>query len=246
MSKAPEDLAGTPYEGGVPNDETFGLDEQDLRDKYSYSGRVMEKLEALGFTTTVKPKVSAQMASILDDLEEGQYFNGRLPQSLSRLSLEDLSDLHVLFTNWMHYITVTLNEVIVARSEVDAKKSAIWSMVRMKHLKDAKKHIGMNLTDQRQSDLARYDLRFVDANQEYVELTALRNCLESLQKLAEANTNVVSREVTRREIALNAETRGRNIEGREIGRFNQRGGRSMSEAGKKTRGVKRTTARPGR
>lgn len=231
-------LAGTPYEGGVPDDESFGLDEEDIREKYSYANSVTAKLNKLGFHMQPQPSVDSDMARVIGTLSEGEYFDGRLPMSLKNLSLEEISDLHVLMSNWIHYVTSALNEVIVARSEATQKKEAIWSMVRMKHLKDAKKHLGVNLTDQRQSDLARYDLRFVEENQRYAELTALRDCIEALLKVSEQNASVVSREITRREVSANAEARSRGF-GEGSGRP-PRGGRTMHEAGeaKPRRGIR--------
>lgn len=201
-----------PYEGGVPDDETWGMDEDELRETYSYSDRVMLKLQSLGLNSTNRPVVSDEMARVIGTLKQGEYFDGRLPNSLRGLSFDDLSDLHVLMVNWMHYLTNIMNEVIVERSQAKAQKESIFSVIRMKNAKNAKRFAKLSLSDQRLSDLARYDRRWVHDHQKYLELNALHECIEALIKVAEQNTQVISREVTRREAAINAEGRGRNIE----------------------------------
>jgi hypothetical protein len=80
----------------------------------------------------------------------------------------------------------------------------------MKHLKAAKR-LKVNLTDQRLSDLARYDERFVSVNRDYLELNCLYDCIESLRKIAEKDMEVISREITVRDVQINAEARGRGI-----------------------------------
>ena len=193
------------------DDGQYGLDEFDLEKAYTFHGDIALKLKQTGLANAQRPFVTTEVAHLLH-IKEGEYFDGQLPSSLKNLSMEGLSDLHILMASWIHYLTVLLNDVLLERSEATSKKEAIWSFVRIFHKKYAKKYQGLNLTDQQASDLARYDARFVNANNVYVKLTAHRDCLTALLKVAEQNCAVVSREVTRRETSLNTATRSSNIE----------------------------------
>lgn len=195
------------------DDETFGLSQEEAESTYSYADAVVQRLQGMGLDTrNDRPRLEDDHDGIFHELKSGDYFDGRLPTVLKRLSLEQVSSLYSLFSAWYAYVISILNEVQTSRSEAMQQKDLMWSMVRMKHLKGAKK-IGVNLSDQRLSDLARYDERFVTANREYVEFTALRDCIESLRKIAEKDMEVVSREVTVRDVQINAEARGRSIGG---------------------------------
>ncbi len=192
-------------------DHEFQLDEFELEEQYSHAQVVEKHLQAMGLTSVQRPSATKDMARLLH-VDEGTYFDGRLPPSLKNLTMEDLSDLHVLHASWIHYLTVLLNKVSLERSEVTPRKEAVWGMTRMFHKKTSKNLAGVNLTDQQCSDLARYDRRFVNVNSRYQQLTAHRDCLEALLKVAEQNCAVVSREVTRREATLYASRRSQNIE----------------------------------
>jgi ribosomal protein L30/L7E len=244
MSKDKE-LDGTLYEGGVPDDETFGLDEPDIRESYAYSSKVKAQLDALGLRSTYKPVITKDLAKIIGTLKEGEYFDGRMPVSLRRLNIDDLSDLHVLMTSWNHYLIAIFNDVRVDRSEASQIKEAVFSQVRMQHSKDYKRNVGRPLTDQKLSDLARYDRRFVKDNATYQELNVLSDCLDRLIKSAEANIMTVSREVARREILMKSDHRGNNVDSAAYGnnRF-ARGRVPDNEAPKEEKGRKLTRKRP--
>ena len=72
----------------------------------------------------------------------------------------------------------------------------------------------MKYTDQKLSDFARQDKRFVEADAEYERLNVIYNTLESLVEVTKKEMDAISREVTIRQAKAEAEARGRGIANR--------------------------------
>lgn len=161
---------------------------------YTFAGKVMDRLRALGVERTDRPQISADHAGVIPGLRSGDYFDGRLPTVIRRLTLDQLSALYSLFSNWFAYIQYQCNAVAAERSEALRQKEFLWSMVRQQKRVDPE--TGKKRTDQTMSDLARADSRFVTACARYEELNMLWQCLQGLVTVAEQDMKVISREVT--------------------------------------------------
>lgn len=171
---------------------------------------MFSQLEELGISNADRPVLHEDHAPCFDNLGTGDHFDGTLPPRLGRLSLEQISSLQSLYSAWLHYLSRVLSKVSVELSETRREKEAMWSKTRTAHFK-ALKRTGLPATDQRCSDLTRYDVRFVEPDARYAELLALKDCIERLFSLADSDRQIISREVTIRELRLESEARGRMV-----------------------------------
>jgi len=203
MSREPIDL------GHEEDDDGFGTDEVTGLTSYTFSDRVKSKMQELGLTGYAeRPILSKEHNGIFPDLEAGDYFNGRLPVVVRRLSLDQISALLTLVTRWFAYLTFQKNLIAAERSEASKQKEFVWSHVRKqyKYYRDEKNKISKR-TDQQMSDEARCDFRFIKANSRYTELNTLYDAMLDTMEVAKRDMEMVSREVTIVQTKLEAEAR---------------------------------------
>lgn len=198
--------------------EEFALNEEDMKEQYTYAPRAIEQMHKLRLTGRLMPKYSEIHESIFEDIESGQYFDGRLPIVLKKLSMDQLSALLSLFSNWYGYLIQQLGIVAAERSEAKRQKETAWSMVRMSHHKMAKRH-KVTLSDQKASDLTRYDSRYVSYCARFEELDVLYKMLQGVLRTAGSDQEVISREITIRDIQIESEARARGINSGAPSRF---------------------------
>lgn len=170
----------------------------------------MEQLQALGISEANRPVLHEDHAPCFQGLRAGDYFDGTLPPTLGRLTLEQISSLQSLYSSWLHYLGRVLNKVSIELAATRREKEAMWSKTRTAHFKSLKRS-GLSATDQRCSDLTRYDRRFVEPDSRYTELLALKECVERLYELADSDRQTVSRQVTILQMKMESEARGRNV-----------------------------------
>ena len=212
MSKGPTDPG--------PNAEEFddfSTDEVTGLNQYTFSDRVKQKMHDLGLTGYAeRPKLVEDHSGIFPNLEAGDYFNGRLPVVIRRLSLDQVSALYSLFTSWFSYITFQKNIIMAERSEALKQKEFIWSHVRKqyKYYWDEVDEKTRKRTDQQMSDEARCDYRFVKANSRYTELDTLYSSLLDTLEVTKKDMEMVSREVTIVQTKLEFEAQGNSMRGR--------------------------------
>lgn len=172
--------------------QDFDCSEEEGMKTYSFSDRVKERLEDLGVARYQRPLISNEHLNIIPGLKPGEAFDGRLPTVVRKLTLDQLSALYTLYTNWFGYLQYQTNLIAAERSEAKRKKEFLWSHIRKKYkTKDGKK-----LSDQACSDEARSDFRFVRADAAYEELNVLYNCMLAMCDVASADMKMLSREVT--------------------------------------------------
>jgi len=179
--------------GGFTN-EDFITDEVTGINCYTFSDRVKTRLQEIGVgDQSERPRLAEDHKGIFPGLEPGDYFNGRLPVVIRRLSLDQLSALYSLFSRWYGYLVFQTNLIAAERSEASKQKEFLWSHIRKQYriAADGKKN-----SDQIMSDLARGDYRFVRANAQYEELNVLYNCMQATLEVTEQDMKVISREVT--------------------------------------------------
>lgn len=212
MSRAPTDPG--------PNDEEFddfSTDEVTGLNQYTFSDRIKERLHELGLTGYAeRPRLTEDHSGIFPALGAGDYFNGRLPVVIRRLSLDQISALYSMFTSWFAYITFQKNMIAAERSEALRQKEFIWSHVRKqyKYYWDEIDDKNRKRTDQQMSDEARCDYRFIKANSRYTELNTLYECMMDTMDVTKKDMEMVSREVTIVQTKLEFEAQGTNMHGR--------------------------------
>jgi len=177
----------------------FEADEEEADSYYSFADRVLDRLTDRGVVVRQRPKIMKDHESIFDGLEAGEFFDGRLPAVISKLDLNKLSALYSLFSNWYAYIQYQTHIIAAERSEAKHKKEFTWSMVRTMYRIDPETE--KKRTDQIISDMARNDIRFIQANARYEELNALYACMTAMVEVAKADMAVISREVTIQQMA---------------------------------------------
>jgi hypothetical protein len=192
--------------------DQFALNEEQVKEKYAYHKDVVKKIRQLGLGTRPIPKFAEVHETIYHGVRAGDYFDGRLPIVLKQLSMDQLSALLSLFANWYGYLSQELGMVAAERSEAKRQKEAAWSMVRMSHHKAAKR-LGLSFTDQKLSDMVRFDSRFVDYSSRFEELDVLYHMLQGILDVADSDKKVISREITIREAQMETEARGRGLGG---------------------------------
>lgn len=202
MPKASSGPGASVGSHGFETDEVTGLD------KYTYADRVKERLDDLGVSDTQKPQLSEEHQALFPNIKPGSYFNGRMPVSVKKLSLDQLNSLQWLFLAWFGYLSFQKNLIAVERSEAMRQKEFLWSHVRKQYRfgTDGKKN-----SDQVMSDIARGDYRFVKANAQYEEVNALYNCMEAALDVADKDLKVISRAVTIEQIKLEKEFHARGF-----------------------------------
>jgi hypothetical protein len=185
-------------EGGLSTD----IGEIEAMERYSIVKRVEERIAAFGITAPVRPTVSEEQVSWIPGLEAGNYFDGRLPSVIRRLSLDQLSELLGLMSGYYAYLSFVTNRAAAERSEALRKKEFLWSYIRdaVKRTPDAA--TGKRPTDQSASDAVRHDTRFVMASAAYDEANCVYETLNAMLRVTEQDMKVISREVTIQQMKL--------------------------------------------
>jgi hypothetical protein len=174
--------------------EDFVTDEITGINLYTFADRVKTKLQQIGIgDQSQRPRLEEDHRGIFPGLKPGDYFNGRLPVVIRKLTLDQLSALYSLFASWYSYLTFQTGLIAAERSEALRQKEFLWSHVRKQHKFNAD---GSKNTDQVMSDLARGDYRFVTTFAKYSELNAIYECMVSTLEVAEQDMKMISREVT--------------------------------------------------
>jgi len=171
----------------------FDIDESSAIEKYTFADDVIDELEAIGVGRNERPRITEDHAPILTGLSAGDYFDGRLPTVIRKLSLDQLSALYSLFSNWYGYLMFQSRKVATQRSEAKTQKELMYAMIRQQKRvdDDGNKRDASSMTNATNSDA-----RFVEANAKYVGLDSLYDGLDAMVKIASQDMKVISREVT--------------------------------------------------
>jgi hypothetical protein len=177
---------------GNPND-IFITDENEGIAAYTFAHKVTQKIASLGIGTYERPRLEADHEGVVLNLRSGDYFDGRLPVVIRKLTLDQLSALYSLFSNWFGYIVTQFMLIAAERSEADRQREFL-----LNHLKNhyRQPYTGKKVPETAVADAAKTDKRYVLANARYEELNALYNMLEAMRSMASQDMRVISREVT--------------------------------------------------
>jgi len=183
--------------------DSFDCDVEKGMEYYTYYEDVVQELNKMGFVARPRPCIEDDHETIYRNVRSGDFFDGRLPTVIRTLSLDQLSALYSLFSNWYGYVSYQFKLCGAKRSEAKRQKEFLWSLVR--DMKKIDPDTGKNRTDQQRSDAARFDVRFVEASGEYERLNAMYEVMEAVVNIAEQDLKTISREVTIKQTALEKE-----------------------------------------
>lgn len=206
----------------VFEDTTWFADENEGMGSYTFSDRVKKRLSDLGIGNYDRPRLEEDHEGLFKHLKTGQYFDGRMPTVIRKFSLDQLSALYSLYSNWNAYITSKFMEIATERSEAAHQKSFM-----LNHLKNHYRRPGPDgskIPETAVTDAAKTDKRYISANARYEELTALYNMLEAMRDVTSQDMKVISREVTIQQEKLRKDLLMQGFENR------GRGDRSFDQA----------------
>lgn len=191
-------------------DRQFQCDQDDAERYYTFSDRVIGKLQELGVGNMPIPELKEEHDGIFSKMKRGSYFDGRLPTTIRKLSFDQISATLTLVTDWYSYIMQQAMLIEAELSEAKRQKEFMWAMVRTR-IKDTARSQGKKVSDALASDLARIDSRFVKVDAVFIEKDTLNNCMQAMLRSAGHNLKTVSREITIRQIKEEAEARARGL-----------------------------------
>jgi hypothetical protein len=189
---------------------------------YSYSDTVRSRLAETGVTPTARPIIEEEHVSIFSGpyaMEVGEPFDGRLPTVIRKLSLDQLSDLHVLFNAWFSYVSYQEKFTDMQKAEADRRKEFVEAKLKILYTNTPDPHTKKKRTDQQVRDATKTDLRYIEVNSFYYQMRALHACLEAAVKTAEQDLKTISREVTRVKMKQDKELARQYMSGRTSSRF---------------------------
>lgn len=169
-------------------DENFGMEQ------YTFAANVKKKIQDLGIGNYRRPRIAEDHESIFVGVRSGQYFDGRLPTVIRKLTLDQLSALFSLYSNWYGYLTTQTMLVAAERSEAIRKKE--YMLHHLKNLYRTPGPDGTKIPETAVADNAKTDTRYVTVSAKYEEINALYSILDAMRKVADQDMKVVSREVT--------------------------------------------------
>ena len=179
---------------GVFQEDDFNTDEVSGLEAYTFADEVKKILSSIGLTDMEAPILQEEHEGIFSGLKPGQYFDGRLPTVIRRLSLDQLSALMSLYCNWYAYLQSKTQFAAIDKAEAKKQQEFILASIRTQRAIDpvTKK----KRTDTAIRQIAETDFRFVEPTSRVVKLPALHSYLEAAVKVASLDLKVISREVT--------------------------------------------------
>ncbi len=164
-------------------DATQIQDVNDGIDVYVNAGiRAKKRLEAFGVAFPSHPPI----------IKKGVYFDGHLPSNVNSLTARELGEIYSMMCNYCDYISgVTIrakNETINANERL--------SLIRA-HIRKEKSG-----TAQSKEDATICDIRYLDANAEWLEAQELFELLQSREEAARRDLRVLSRLIETRKMDL--------------------------------------------
>lgn len=193
-------------------EDTFSISTRDVEEQYAFSDEIIEEYEKIGLIGRKRPVLQDIHTRILGG-SVGDYYDGSTPTVVRQLSLDEVSALHSLLTNWYGYLGAQFAVYSARRNEARKKKEVSWSIIRNNYRKIGREY-GVSYTDQKLSDFARQDSRFLPLDAEYEKLNAIYNTLGALLEVTKKEVESISREVTIRQVKAESEARGRGMANR--------------------------------
>jgi len=169
---------------------------------YEFSERVLEEITKMGIREPPRPVYNKDHLKIYSNVSEGAYFDGRMPMTVRKLTLDQLSDIYGLFRAWFDYLLYKFSMWKTKYSEASAKATLKEAQLR----KEAEEK-GMKAQDQR--TYATVDGEFVQLDTDREISKAVFDYVEAQVKITSKNLSLLSREITIREMKFEAESKFR-------------------------------------
>jgi hypothetical protein len=176
------------------NEEAFVSDESHGMTAYTFADRAKKRVADLGIGNYQRPRLEKDHESIIPHLKRGDYFDGRLPTVIRKLTLDQLSALYSLFSNWFGYITTQFMLVAADRSEAICQRDFL--LTNIKNYYRVPDPEGKRLPEAAITDAAKQDKRYVMAKAKYEELNLIYESIQAMREVANQDMKVISREVT--------------------------------------------------
>lgn len=199
----------------MSNGEEFDLsiDENEALELYSFHHKVKKRIDTLGVCTYDRPKIEEEHEAIYPGKRAGQYFNGTLPTVIRQLSLDQLSALHTLFSNYYGYLTT--HTMLVASEKSEALRKREFMLHHLKNFyRRPNPKTGKKVAESSVGDYAKSDHRYVTLDAAYQEVAAYFTILEAMRSVAYKDMQVISREVTIHYEKFRQEILGQNFRNR--------------------------------
>lgn len=205
MPKDPQDAGVSMTLDHFITDEVTGLEE------YEFAEKVKATLEKMGLSgeSLSQPVLEDEHAGILPHLSPGDYFDGRMPSVLKRLSLDQLSALSGLMNNWHQYVVAKRSLAAVEKSEAARRLKFITSLVRRQY-----KDTGNASSDDEAKEKANQDFRVVNADSIHSRADLVYRALDDQVSLAKTNMATLSRELSNVKTKLEQDGIGGGYPGR--------------------------------
>lgn len=213
--------------------DDFVTDEVTGLETYRIADKVKERLLSLGIDESRfdRPILEEEHRGIFPNLKPGDYFDGRMPRVLKRLSLDQLSALSGLMNGWHQYIVSKRTLAAVERAEARQQAKFISSLVRSQYKESGG-------SDKEAEEAACQDFRYVEANSHLATIENVYNTLDDFAELAKSNMSTLSRELSNIRTKMEQELMGSGV-GRPALRMQDRRREYEDEAAE-------TTSRPPR
>jgi hypothetical protein len=176
------------------NDEIFISDENHGMTAYTFADRVKKRVADLGIGNYLRPRLDKDHEGLFPGLKKGDYFDGRLPTVIRKLSLDQLSALYSLFSNWYGYVATQFMVIATERSE--AMRQRDFLLTHLRNYYRVPDESGKKPPETSITDAAKQDKRYVLANARAEELDCLYNQIAIGRGIASQDMRVISREVT--------------------------------------------------
>ena len=187
---------------------------------YTFSELVKDRLQETGVIPTTRPIISEEHAEIFPGtFTAGDYFDGRLPGVIRKLTVDQLSDIHVLFTSWFSYVQFQETLVDIQRSEAERRKEFVEAKLKTIYASTNDIHTQKKRSDQQVRDATKIDKRYIEVNAFYLQMKGLQACLAAAVKTAAEDLKTISREVTRAKMKQDNEIAKQYMSGRPSSRF---------------------------
>lgn len=187
------------------------IDADKARESFSSVSMAEEVLKEMGVGDSPRPLIRPEHVAIFDDATEGDHFDGRMPPTVRELSLNQLSLLNSLFTNWYSYVRKQAMRWKHRKSEADRKTKFELARLRKRYAKDEE---GGKRSDRAADVMAKNHPDYIESDADYHTAAAVSDMLDAQLSITSKDMQVISREVTIRQLEIEAHAKGRGFDHR--------------------------------
>lgn len=177
-------------------------DQDAIEEKYSFASKVVTEMQRIGITEPERPVFHSEHLTIFPGVENGQYFDGRMPLVVKGMSLQELGTLYHLFQCWYAYLMYQYSVWKVRTSEAERKRSVLTTLLQKKY--------GESQSVEKAKTEAKADSRYVEVDAEFETAKAMSDVLDCQIKITSKSMSMISRTITIKEaeVEQNAQSRG--------------------------------------